>query len=87
MMEAVVNVVGMLVVAFCSVLLLTAYANTKRRLLLWSGLCFGGLACSNALLILDLEIYGANVDLYTWRLGVAAFSMLLLMYGLIFESE
>jgi hypothetical protein len=46
-----------------------------------------GLAVSNAVVFFDLAIVPADVSLYTWRLGIAAFSMLLLIYGLIFESD
>jgi hypothetical protein len=38
-------------------------------------------------LIVDLQILTKEVDLYSWRLAVAAISMALLVYGLIFESE
>ena len=55
-------------------------------LLLWAGLCFAGLAASNALVVADLFIV-PEIDLYRWRLAVAAAAMLLLVYGLIFESD
>ena len=42
---------------------------------------------ANALLIVDLQILPSEVDLYSWRLGMAAIAMLALVYGLIFESE
>jgi hypothetical protein len=53
---------------------------------LWSSICFFGLAISNLLVFLDLVVF-ANVDLYFWRLLTAAVSMLLLLYGLIWEGE
>ncbi|HEU4600353.1 MAG TPA: DUF5985 family protein [Steroidobacteraceae bacterium] len=87
MMDALVNIVGTFVVGLSAVLLLRAYASVRKRLLLWSGLCFAGLTLANALLIVDLQVLPDQVDLYSWRLGVAAVSMLLLIYGLIFESE
>jgi Family of unknown function (DUF5985) len=86
-MDALVNIVGTFVAALCAVLLLRAYAGVRKRLLLWSGLCFAGLTLSNALLIIDLQVLPTEIDLYSWRLGVAAIAMLLLVYGLIFESE
>jgi uncharacterized protein DUF5985 len=86
-MLAIVNALGTLTVGLCAFLLLRAYARVKQRLLLWSGLCFTGLAVSNAVLFFDLAIVPADVSLYTWRLAIAAFSMLLLLYGLIFESD
>jgi hypothetical protein len=86
-MLALVNALGTLTVGLCAFLLLRGYARVRQRLLLWSGLCFAGLAISNAVLFFDLAVFPTEVSLYTWRLGTAAFSMLLLIYGLIFESD
>ena len=83
----IVNALGTLTVGLCAFLLLRAYARVRQRLLLWSGLCFAGLMVSNAVLFFDLAVVPADVSLYTWRLAIAAFSMLLLLYGLIFESD
>lgn len=85
-MLAIVNILGTLTVGLCAFLLLRAYARVRQRLLLWSGLCFVGLAISSAILFVDLALV-PSVTLYTWRLSVAAASMLLLLYGLIFESD
>ena len=65
---------------------LRAYGQVRQRLLLWSGLCFVGLALSNALVIVDLAVV-PQFSIYVWRLAVAAASMLPLLYGLIFESD
>jgi hypothetical protein len=86
-MLAIVNALGTLTVGLCAFLLLRAYARVRQRLLLWSGLCFAGLMVSNAVLLFDLAVVPPDVSLYTWRLAIAAFSMLLLLYGLIFESD
>lgn len=48
----------------CAVLLLRAYARTRGRLLLWSGLCFAGLTVSNVLVVADLMLF-PQIDLYT----------------------
>lgn len=85
-MNAAVNVLGTLTVGLCAVLLLRAYARVRRRLLLWSGLCFAGLTAANALVFLDLSI-APDISLYRWRLAIGAGSMLLLLYGLVFESD
>jgi hypothetical protein len=86
MLAGLVYLLGTLVTALCAVLLLRGYGRSRSRLLLWSGLCFVGLTVSNALLFVDLRIL-PEVDLYMWRLGTAAAAMLLLVYGLVFESE
>lgn len=80
-----VYILGTLTTLLCTVLLLRAYARVRMKLLLWSGLCFMGLTLSNGLLFFDLVMF-PDVDLYLWRLGTAAASMLLLLYGLIWES-
>jgi hypothetical protein len=85
-MHAYVNVLGTITVGLCAWLLLRGFINGRARLLLWSGLCFVGLTVSNALLFVDLAIF-PHVNLYIWRLGVAAVSVLLLVYGLVFESD
>lgn len=85
-MQFIVNILGALTVGLCAVLLLRAYAQVHQRLLLWSGLCFVGLTLSNALVIVDLALV-PEFSIYVWRLAVAAASMLLLLYGLIFESD
>jgi hypothetical protein len=86
MLQVTVNVLGTLVAGLCAVLLLRAFGAVRKRLLLWAGLCFAGLAASNALLVADLFVV-PELDFYRWRLAVAASAMLLLVYGLIFESD
>ena len=86
MLQFTVNVLGTLVAGLCAVLLLRAYGLVRKRLLLWAGLCFAGLAASNGLVVADLFIV-PEIELYRWRLAVAAAAMLLLVYGLIFESD
>ncbi len=80
-----VYILGVLVTLACSVLLLRAYGTVRKRLLLWSGICFLGLAISNLLVFVDLVVFPA-IDLYRWRLLTAAVSMLVLLYGLIWED-
>jgi hypothetical protein len=69
----------------CAILLLRGYGRGRRRLLLWSGLCFAGLALSNCLIFIDLVIL-PNVNLFPLRLGVTTASLAVLLFGLIWES-
>jgi hypothetical protein len=87
MMAAFVYLLGALTTLLCAILLLRGYLRGRKRLLLWSGLCFAGLTASNTLLFVDLVLLPASVDLYLLRLATAAAAMLLLLYGLIWESE
>jgi len=84
-MAAAVYILGALVTLLCGVLLTRAYTRVRKRLLLWSGVCFFGLALSNFLVFFDLVIF-LNVDLYLWRLLTEAVAMLILLYGLIWEG-
>ncbi len=86
MLQLTVNILGTLTAGLCAALLLRAYRHVKKRLLFWSGMCFAGLTVANALLLVDFSVMG-DISLYRWRLSVAAVSMLLLLYGLIFESD
>lgn len=70
----------------CAVLLLRGFVRVRRRLLLWSALCFLGLTLSNFLKVADLLIF-VDTDLYSYRVGSAALAMALLMYGLVWESQ
>jgi hypothetical protein len=84
-MAAAVYILGTLVALACGVLLLRGYLRGRQKLLLWSSLCFLGLAVSNLLVFLDLVLF-PNRDLYIWRLTTAAVAMMFLLYGLIWEG-
>jgi len=71
---------------FCAALLIRGYRAQRTRLLLWSSLCFIGLALSNAILVVDLILL-PQVDLAIPRTIAAAVAMLLLLVGLIWESR
>jgi hypothetical protein len=75
-----------LTAASCAWLLLRQYFLTRFRLLLWSGLCFVGLTVNNVVLLLDRLVF-VDMDLSVLRLSAALIAMLLLLYGLIIESE
>ena len=69
-----------------AVLLLRAYWSSGSRLLLWSSLCFFGMALNNALLYVDLLV-GKEVDLSTLPGLASLISSMLLAYGLIWEAS
>lgn len=70
----------------CATLLLRGYKRTKVRLLFWSGLCFLGLMLDNAMLYVDVVIV-PDVDLAVWRKLPGFVATVLLIFGLIWESE
>ena len=63
-----VYVVGALTTCICAFLLLRGFFHSRQRLLLWSGLCFVGLAISNSLIFVDLVLF-PDVNLYRVRLA------------------
>jgi hypothetical protein len=70
----------------CAILLLRAYKRSGYKLLLWGGICFVGLTLNNFVLIIDRLIIPYR-DLHPWRLVLALISLLILLYGLIWDAE
>ena len=71
----------------CAWLLMQAYfARGRYRLLLWSGLCFVGLAANNLLLVVD-KLLLPTVDLSLARTAVALLALSVLIYGLVMDAE
>jgi hypothetical protein len=70
----------------CAVLLFRGYRENRTRLLFWSSLCFAGLALNNVVLFLDLVVI-SSVDMSLLRSLIALISMLLLLFGLVFDSH
>jgi hypothetical protein len=71
---------------FCAGLLVRAYFHRRTRLLLWSSLCFVGLAINNIVLVVDFLI-GSAADLSLIRTSIALVAMLLLVIGLAWETR
>jgi hypothetical protein len=86
-MAAVIYSLCALAAATCAYLLLQAYRRGGYRLLLWSGLCFAGLTLNNILLVIDKIVLPTEVDLATPRILTALFAMMILLYGLIWDTE
>jgi hypothetical protein len=70
----------------CSVLLLRGYRRSNVRLLLWSGLCFLGLAINNALIFVDVIVV-PNMDLSLIRNLPNLAGVILIIYGLAWDSR
>jgi hypothetical protein len=84
-MAAIVYLLCLATSLACGALLLRAHRRTRAALLLWSGLCFVGLAVDNALLFLDLVVV-PHIDLSTPRNLIGLLSFTLLLLGLILEA-
>lgn len=72
--------------ALCCWLLARAYWRTRSRLLLWSAICFAGLALNNLALWFDKLVF-LEIDLLMVRASIALLAMLVMLYGLIWEAE
>jgi hydrogenase/urease accessory protein HupE len=70
---------------FCAVLLFRSYRRQRTRLLMWSTLCFVGLAINNILLFIDLVLV-PDRDLQILRTSVGLAALLLLVIGLVWED-
>jgi hypothetical protein len=68
----------------CAVLLLRAYRAERVNLLLWTCLCFAGLAANNILLFIDIML---GLDLTAERKLPALAGVVLLLHGFITNSR
>ncbi len=69
----------------CAVLLARSFFQTRSRLLLWSALCFVGLAVQNIVLVIDKAT--PAIDLSLGRTLPAVLGLALLLYGLVWETR
>ena len=70
----------------CAALLVRSYLQARVRLLLWSALCFVGLAVNNVLLVVDRQLF-PDVDLSILRDASGLIAVGILLFGLIWESR
>lgn len=85
-MASVVYALCALTSGVCAVLLWRAYQASRARLLLWSSLSFLGLTGNNLLLFIDLIVV-PTLDLSLYRSLLAALSVMVLLLGLIWDSN
>jgi hypothetical protein len=76
---------AVLTCAACTVLLFRGYARSRRRLLLWSAVCFVLLTLNNVLLLADLVVL--ERDLRPWRHTTSLLGLVFMIYGLLLELE
>lgn len=85
MIPALIYLLCALTSAICALLLYRGFRRSKSRLLLWAGLCFVGLTAENMLIFLDVIVF-PDVDMSLPRRLVGLASVMLLLFGLIWES-
>jgi hypothetical protein len=76
----------------CAVLLFRGYRRSRARLLMWSAWCFVFVSLNNTLLFVDKVVFPNDdllfgVHFVIWRSGAALVGMLLLVIGLVWDSE
>lgn len=71
----------------CAVLLFRGYRANRTRLLFWASLCFLFLAINNVVLYFDLVILPVQFDLFWYRSSAALIGMLVLVFGLTWDSR
>lgn len=67
-------------------LLLRAWRSTHVPLLLWSLVCFVGLALNNVVLFVD-KIITPGIDLSVWRGLPAVLGVTALVFGLVWDTK
>lgn len=70
----------------CAVLLLRGYWRSRVPLLLWSTVCFVGLAIDNSLLLMDRVVF-PDQTLFALRRLLSLAGVAVLLYGLIWEAD
>ena len=70
----------------CAFMLLRGYWKSSVRLLFWSGLCFIGLAMENLALYVDVVVV-PSYDISLWRRMPGLVAIILLVYGLVWDSK
>jgi hypothetical protein len=86
MMAELVYLLCMATSAGCAALLFRGYRRSGTRLLLWSSVCFAGLALNNAMVFVDLVMV-PEVDYSLARSAIALVAMMTLLFGLVWESR
>jgi hypothetical protein len=71
----------------CMWLLFRGWRRTGTRLLLWSALCFVGLALNNLLVFTDLVMLPREVNLLPWRHVTSLGAISVLIWGFIWEAD
>ena len=91
-MAATVYILCALTSLACAIMLWRGFAQSRARFLMWSSLCFAGLALNNILLFADKVVFPETSDVLgvsfpIWRSAVALIGLALLIYGLIWDAE
>lgn len=82
----IVYIFGAVICFGCALLLVRGYMRSRMRLLLWSSVFFFALTADNIIVFFDLIVF-PDVKFGFFRNLFTLCGLLLLIYGLIYESE
>jgi hypothetical protein len=85
-MAEVVYILCALTSLLCAVMLYRRFRQVRTNLLFWSCACFVCFTLNNILLFVDLVLIPASMDLSVARNIVNLSGLLMLLYGLIWET-
>jgi hypothetical protein len=83
---AAVYLLCLLTSLLCAVLLARSYLRSRTSLLLWTALCFAGLAFNNLFLFVDVVVL-PDIDLLPLRHLSTLAALAVLLYGFVWEAE
>jgi hypothetical protein len=83
---AAVYLLCLLTSLLCAVLLVRSYWRSRTKLLLWTALCFIGLASNNFFLFFDVIVL-PQIDLLPLRHLSTLAAIAVLLYGFVWEAE
>jgi len=85
-MAEIIYILCALFSACCAYLLFRHADPAGSRLIFWSGVCFGGLALQNVMLVIDLVML-PEVELVIWRTALALLAMAALLFAFVWETH
>ena len=73
--------------SLCALMLGRSWRRTGAGLLFWSAAFFSLLAFNNLLLVMDLMVFGSDIDLQVPRMIVSLVAVAVLLFGFIWNSD
>ena len=87
MISSIVYLLCALTSIACATLLFLKYRKNRTRLVFWCAVCFFGLALNNILLVVDLVVLPASIDLIVYRAIPAALGFGVLATGFVWDMS
>jgi hypothetical protein len=85
-MAEIVYILCSITSTLCAAMLYRKYKKMPMPLLLWSCLCFVGMAINNILLFIDMVLLPESIDLSVLRTVPAVIGVAFLIYGFVWDQ-